>query len=423
MFKFIHAADLHLDSPLRRLDLYEGAPVREFREATRRALENLVELAISEEVAFVLIAGDLFDGDWKDYNTGLFLVAQLNRLRDAGIQVFIVAGNHDAAGNITRSLRFPETVQVFPAGEPATFRLESPAVAIHGQSFATPAVKEDLSARYPPPLAGAFNIGILHTCAGGREGHAPYAPCTVADLRAKGYDYWALGHVHQYEVLCEAPPIVFPGNTQGRHARETGPKGCVLVSVQDDGTVRLTFSPLDVVRWVTAEVDVSSASDGYEVVDGIRDHLAQLLPEHGGIPLATRVHLVGETPAHADLFSDLDRWTNEIRAAATDAGGGRIWVEKLRIDTRMPVAAGTSVQRDGAMAELVCLFDELGTDETLHAALISELDDLMRRLPPELKGGAEAIPFSDPAWLQEILTQVRPLLVRRLLRRAQTDAD
>jgi len=223
MFRFLHAADIHLDSPLHKLDYYEGAPIDELRQATRRALDNLVQTAIRENVSFVLISGDLYDGDWKDYNTGLYFVSQTSKLRDAGIPVYIVAGNHDAAGKISRALRFPESVHLFPSQKPATLRINNIEVAIHGQSFASPAVKKDLSAKYPPPLPGFFNIGMLHTCATGREGHEPYAPCTLDGLRSKGYDYWALGHVHQHEVLMDDPLIVFPGNIQGRHVRETGP--------------------------------------------------------------------------------------------------------------------------------------------------------------------------------------------------------
>ena len=59
MFKFLHAADIHLDSPFKGLERYEGAPAEKMRQATRRALENLVQLALDEQVKFVLIAGDL----------------------------------------------------------------------------------------------------------------------------------------------------------------------------------------------------------------------------------------------------------------------------------------------------------------------------------------------------------------------------
>ena len=192
MFKFLHAADIHLDSPLRGLQRYEGAPVEEIRQASRRALENLVQLAIDQSVAFVLIAGDLYDGDWKDHRTGLYFVSQMVRLRAAGIPVIAIAGNHDAANKMTRTLPLPENVHVLDHRRPETFLLEQPGVAIHGQSFATPTVLEDLSAAYPPAVGGMLNIGLLHTCATGREGHQPYAPCTIPGLISKHYDYWAL---------------------------------------------------------------------------------------------------------------------------------------------------------------------------------------------------------------------------------------
>jgi DNA repair exonuclease SbcCD nuclease subunit len=196
MPKFLHAADIHLDSPLRGLQRYEGAPVEEIRQASRRALENLVQLALDQSVAFVLIAGDLYDGDWKDHRTGLYFVSQMVRLREAGIPVIAIAGNHDAANKMTRTLPLPENVHLLDHKKPETFLLEQPGVAIHGQSFATPSVLEDLSAAYPPAVGGMLNIGLLHTCATGREGHQPYAPCTIPGLISKHYDYWALGHAH-----------------------------------------------------------------------------------------------------------------------------------------------------------------------------------------------------------------------------------
>jgi len=175
MLKFLHAADIHLDSPLQKLDHYEGAPVEELRHATRRALENMVELAMLEGVAFVLIAGDLYDGDWKDYNTGLYFISQMSKLHEANIPVYIVAGNHDAASKITKTLRLPDGVTLFATERPETFRMDNDGVAIHGQSFSTPAVKKNLAKNYPSLLTGYFNIGVLHTCATGREGHEPYA--------------------------------------------------------------------------------------------------------------------------------------------------------------------------------------------------------------------------------------------------------
>ena len=213
--KFIHAADIHLDSALHGLERYEGAPVDEIRSATRRAFDNLVDLAIDEEVQFVLLVGDLYDGDWKDYNTGLYFVDRMHRLREAGIRVFVVAGNHDAASQITKHLRLPENVTLFSTKHPEQAVLDDLDVAIYGQGFATRAVTDDISQAYPQGDPQLFNIGLLHTCLDGKPGHEPYAPCTIDGLRSKGYQYWALGHVHKREVISEEPWIVFPGNIQG----------------------------------------------------------------------------------------------------------------------------------------------------------------------------------------------------------------
>lgn len=415
MFKFLHAADVHLDSPLHKLDLYEGVPVDEFRQATRRAFVNLIEMAISENVAFVLIAGDLYDGDWKDYNTGLFLVNQMARLHDQNIPAFIIAGNHDAANKITKTLRFPDNVHLFPSAKPATFQIENINVALHGQSFSSAVVKKDLSQSYPDPAKGFYNIGLLHTCANGREGHEPYAPCSIDQLNNKGYDYWALGHVHKHEILQVDPPIVFSGNTQGRHIREIGPKGCVLVSVDDSGLSEIEFKPLDVVRWEVADVDATNVDRGYEVVDRFKQRLEQLIEENQNMPLAVRVYVKGETPVHDEMLSDMERWSNEIRSTAMDVGNDKVWVEKIKFRTRLPVSDKSLGQSDGAIGELLGLFEELKIDRAARFDLVSELADIDKKLPRELKEGPEGLRFDDD-WLNDLLDQVRPMLVKRLLR-------
>ncbi|MCF8063392.1 MAG: metallophosphoesterase, partial [Deltaproteobacteria bacterium] len=321
MFKFLHAADLHLDSPMHKLEAYEGAPVEELRNATRRAFENLVRLAVAEEAAFVVIAGDLYDGDWRDYNTGLHFTAQMQKLREAGVPVFLAAGNHDAASRITRTLRLPEGVHLFPSDRPGTLLLDDPEVAVHGQSFGSPAVRKDLAAGYPERASGRFNVGVLHTCATGREGHEPYAPCSLETLRDKGYDYWALGHVHRRETLLDDPPVLFPGNTQGRHVRETGAKGCMMVAVDDQGRAEAVFHPLDAARWFVEELDASEAAGGYDVIDRIVERFEILLEENPALPLVVRVRITGESRAHEELASDVEQWTNEVRAAGLEAGG------------------------------------------------------------------------------------------------------
>ncbi len=401
---------------MHKLEAYEGAPVEELRNATRRALENLVRLAVSQEVAFVLIAGDLYDGDWKDYNTGLHLAAQMQKLREAGIPVLWTAGNHDAASRITRTLRLPEGVHRFPSDRPDTVPLDDPGVAVHGQSFASPAVRRDLAAGYPDPDPGRFNIGLLHTCATGREGHEPYAPCSLETLRSKGYDYWALGHVHQREVLLKDPLAVFPGNTQGRHARETGPKGCMLVRVDDRGRPEAAFHPLDAARWFVEDVDASEDRSGFDVVDRAVDRFESLLEDNAGLPLVVRVRILGESRAHEAVASDVEHWTQEIRAAALESGGGRLFLEKVRVETQPPLDEEAERAASGPVAELLETLDEIACDPGELEALGRSLEELERKLPRELRESGDAPSLTEPDRVRQVLSQARPLLIRRLVR-------
>ncbi len=422
MLKFIHAADIHLDSPMHKLDLYEGAPVESFRQATRRAFENLVQTAMAEEAAFMVIAGDLYDGDWKDYNTGLYLKSQMAKLRDAGIAVFIVSGNHDAASRITKTLKLPDNVTVFPSDHPSTHILDNAGIAVHGQSFASPTVKKNLASAYPAPVSGLYNIGLLHTCATGRQGHEPYAPCSVEDLVNKGYDYWALGHVHTHEIIGLHPPIVFSGNIQGRHVRETGRKGAVMVTVDDNHDTDLEFIPLDVVRWQIVDTDATGAESGYEVIDRIQESFQDCLEANDGMPVAVRVRINGTTTAENDILSDPEHWMNEIRSVAMDTGSGRLWVENIQVDTSFSAGNRPVTERkDGAIGQLLSLFDELGSRRDLQEELIMELADLERKIPAELKEENNGLSFQDSDWVKNMIKQVRPMLVKRLLKKGPAE--
>jgi DNA repair exonuclease SbcCD nuclease subunit len=417
LFNFIHAADIHLDSPLHKLDAYEGSPKEELRHATRRAFENLVNLAIDEDVDFLLIAGDLYDGDWKDYNTGLYLVSQLRKLREAEIPVLIVAGNHDAASKITKTLRLPDGVTMFASNKAETTELKRIGVAVHGRSFSSAATTKNLAKTYPSPVPGCFNIGLLHTSLNGREGHEPYAPCSLDDLQSKGYNYWALGHAHQREVVLEDPVVLFSGNTQGRHVRECGPKGCVLVTVDDSGRPATNFKPLDVVRWGKIEIDASGADGGYGVVDLVTEKLSQLLEENGGVPLIARVEIQGSSPAHAELAGDVEHWANEFRSAAIDVLGGDACIEKVKIQTSYPPATGAVRSKEGPVGELNRCLDSLESDPTELLSLGKTLEELANKTPRELKEGEDGINPEDPHWVAEMIRHVRPMLLRRLLRK------
>jgi len=411
MFTFLHAADIHLDSPLRGLDRYEGAPVDEIRGATRKALVKLVDLAIREDVAFVVLAGDLYDGDWKDFDTGLFFVSQMSRLREAEIPVFGVYGNHDAASKITRSLRLPDNVTFFPTAAAETHRLDSLDVALHGQSFARQCTTADLAKDYPAPVSGCFNLGILHTSMAGKEGHDRYAPCSESCLRDSGYDYWALGHIHQREVLPGEPTIAYPGNIQGRHIREAGPKGCLLVQVDEENSVTTRFESLDVLRWGVAEVSLEGAEDKTEALERIADALRQAVEGAEGRLTATRLVLRGKTSL-ADLIAvELKQWTADVRAVGLDLGTDRLWVERVKNKTTRPTATEASGHDDSPLLEVTKIVAELSGASSVAEDLGFDLSDLLRKLPTELKN---AVKTSDAEWWCEVLRDAEAKLLSEL---------
>lgn len=419
MFRFLHAADLHLDSPLRGLDRYDGAPVDLFRRAGRAAMENLVELALKEEVRFVVLAGDLFDGDWPDVNTGLFFVNQMAALHRQGIGVYLISGNHDAANRMTRSLPYPENIHVFPSDRPVTLQIEGLPVALHGQSYAVQDVRENLAARYPPPLPGCFNIGLLHTALNGREGHDTYAPCSLEELISRGYDYWALGHAHQRESVSPHPHVLveFPGNIQGRNVRETGAKGCLVVEVDPKRRPAVHFRALDVCRWARLEVDLKGVESSEEVHRRFRHALRAALDAADGRPLAARVVLQGCSPLHHRLLARRERWRDEIRAQAISVGAGQVWIEQLEIRTTAPGEAADEAQiAEDAWSELVRAVPQLRQDLADGAANgleLDELNQLLHRLPPEMLTGDEALDLSSPELTAELLEQAIALILEQ----------
>ena len=416
MFRFLHAADIHLDSPLVGLDRYESAPVEAMRSATRHAFENLVRVAIDEELAFVLLAGDLYDGNWKDYRTGLFFVDQMTKLREADIPVYVISGNHDAASRLTRNLRPPDNVHFLSNRRPETHCVEAFDVAIHGQGFATQAVTKDLATAYPMADPGLFNIGLLHTSLDGREGHARYAPTSPQVLAQKGYQYWALGHVHRREVVSEDPWIVFPGNLQGRHAREAGPKGCSLVTVENGAVGAVEEYHVDVLRWSVCCVDVDGAGTTGEVLDRVSRALASEAGLADGRALAIRVELAGSTACHDELSANLHHWVQEIRALAASVSSADVWIEKVRFATGRPVDLAAWATRDDAIGSFLRDFTETAGSPDETAALKDALGDVRRVLPPELLSGDEAVDPHARELLARLVAEARELLIAQITR-------
>ncbi len=398
-FRFIHAADIHLDSPLIGLSQHEGAPVEVIRGATRTALTRLVDLAIEEDVDLLLIAGDLYDGDWKDYGTGLFFVNEMRRLKDAEIPVYLMFGNHDAESKTTKSLALPENVHVFGTRKPESFTHPALPLALHGQGFATPSVTENLANNYPAPLPDHFNIGLLHTNLGDLAGHGNYAPSTVPQLVAHGYDYWALGHIHLRNIHHEKPHVVYSGNTQGRHINESGAKGCYLVTVDDDLEVTsCEFCALDCVRWESIAIDCTEIDDEVDLYQAIRDKLTHALSAADDRLLATRIVLQGPSSLHETLHADRARILAECVSQAAEIDSELIWIEGLRIKTRTLIDPEDLAKRDDLTALVLKALDSFDPSilpdpvSTLKTKLPEEaVRSLSASLTPETTTDRDAI--------------------------------
>jgi DNA repair protein SbcD/Mre11 len=411
-FSFIHAADIHLDSPLTGLEQYEGAPVDKIRSATRDAFKNLVDTAIGNRVSFIIIAGDLYDGDWKDYNTGLFFASQMVRLQKENIKVFLIRGNHDAASLITKELKLPDNVIEFSTKQAETHVLDDLGVAIHGQGFASRSVEENLVKNYPSRKEGYVNIGILHTSANGREGHETYAPCSIDDMKEKGYDYWALGHIHMRELLHESEPVIlFPGNIQGRHIKETGDKGCTLVTMRDGAIDSLVQLSLDVLRWELIEVNATGLDSMEEIIDEARGLLEEKYQEVDGRFLAVRFRIQGSTKAHQELLVDKDHFINNLRSLSLEVGLGDIWIEKVKVETTRQIDVEELKAQHTPIAVILDFIKDVETDEFMLTELLSEFQDIQQALPYELRSGEEGYNFNDSDLIKKRLADVEDLIL------------
>jgi exonuclease SbcD len=412
--RFIHAADIHLDSPLNGLSAYPDAPAEQLRSATRDAFTALVDRAIEEGIDFMVIAGDLYDGGWRDFNTGIFFCREMGRLKRAGIPVYVLFGNHDAESEMTRKLELPDNVYAFGANKPQTFTIDDLAVSLHGQSFKQRDVTTNLVTGYPAPTAGHFNIGVLHTALEGYASHAAYAPCTVDELHAKGYQYWALGHVHEFEHRTGAATIVFPGNLQGRNVRECGRRGAVLVAVDEAGEVEIERVFIDILRWEQVEVDASDCDTLEEVVRKTGQALEALVNVDGEVPRAVRITITGKTRAHGELFGLEAQLRVEVLAQVAGIGNDHLWLEKVRIQTQPLVDAARLHERMDAFTDLQAILEEAATDVDFIEALQAELAPFAGKAPLELQALVPLVEQIRKGELKDLVEEVSPGLLAHL---------
>ncbi len=381
MLRFVHAADLHLDSPFTGLKAAapESVATRLYN-ATFKAYENVIDLCISEGVDALLVAGDVYDGADRSLRAQLKFIEGLEKLHDAGIRSFVCHGNHDPLDGWQARLTYPPGCHRFgPEWEAApVFEGDPGRAVVHGVSYPNRDVTENLVLELGSVAPGPFSIGLLHANIGNDPNHAAYAPCSLDDLVQAGVNYWALGHVHTRRVLNgQEPTVVYPGNPQGRHPNETGARGLYLVDVEDGGNVRLEFRAMDVVRWESLPVDIGAFETEQDLLDALHEGMQGLLKGSDGRSIVVRIGLTGRGLLNHSLRrpNAIDEWVETINQEWAERSPFA-WCERIENETAPPFDRDARLAGSDFLAEVLRTADRAKTDPELLAQLGARLSDL-----------------------------------------------
>ncbi len=380
MFRFVHAADLHLDSPFTGIRNTHRDVGEILRQATFAAYDNLITLCINREVGALLIAGDVFDGADHSLVGQIKFMKGLERLYAHGIRTFICHGNHDPLDSWDAGLRTPDNVHRF-GSEPACVPVypdsaTSPIVC--GVSYPTREVRETLLGGFPSRDSTRFTIGLLHANAGGDSVHASYAPCTIEDLTAVGYDYWALGHVHTRDIKYEGNPwVVYSGNTQGRHPNETGARGVYVVDVDDEHRIEMEFVPVDSVRWEQRNLDIHDINTPSDLEERLHQIVDGLRVEVEGRSFVYRIRLHGRGQLHTSLAKpdNIDAMTTQLNDTWQEQRPFA-WCSEIRDDTRSEIDRDQLRKGTDFIGDFLKLTEEMSQDQNLQNILKQELAPL-----------------------------------------------
>lgn len=412
--RFIHTADLHLDSPFKGLSQLPDAIRQRVIQSTFKAFENIVHYALAEKVDFIVIAGDVYDGAERSLRAQLHLKKLVESLAEAEIHVYIVHGNHDPLDGSRLPIEWPDNVHFFNSKEVTRlpFLKNGQEVAsIYGISYATATESNNLAQLFKKDTQ-AYAIGLLHTNCEGALEHENYAPCTRADLVQANMDYWALGHVHTRKVIQEQPLIVYPGNSQGRHIREQGERGFYLVEVDEQKQTKLTFKQACDIIWIEKEIDISDLSDFSHLVQILDEERLNLSRTYSHQSLMVRLIIVGQTHLaeqlhYAHIMADLEHeWRSHEAHKQTF-----VWLESLHFQGSPAYEREELKASEGVYGDALHYIDTwLEDDEQRKHVLQDALQDLFRHhraqkyLQPltveeetEMIKGAESLLFSE--WL------------------------
>lgn len=384
-FRFIHTADLHLDSPFRGMVNVPAVIRDKLRESTFAALLNLVDLAIKERVDFVVVSGDVYDLADRSLRAQIRFQQAVVKLSKQGISVFIIHGNHDPEDGRRAALDWPKSVHFFgskDAGMVAVYNDEGGLLAqIYGISYPTAAVSTNLLPYFQVQQEAVYKIGLLHSNVDGDPSHDNYAPCSKGELIRLGIDYWALGHIHQRAVLHEEPYVVYPGNIQGRHVKELGAKGCYIVKVSEYGTTKMEFNALDSIRWVDQSVSIKGLTTEQQLKDLIEEHMEGIKKDTGGRSAIVRFTLEGRGLLHhilqgsylTELLAELR--DDQTRLAEDDDKLSFVWIESFKVLSGLHVDLEQLLEEESFSGDLLRISQSLMEDDRGSSSRTEEIGE------------------------------------------------
>ena len=383
-FTFVHTADLHLDSPFIGLEQIDAEVAAALKDATFRAFDNIIDLCIDTSARFLLVAGDIFDSQDRSLRAQLRFRDGLERLDEAGIDSFVVHGNHDPLDGWTASLAWPERTHIFKGDEVEAVPIvdgDGKSVAhVYGISYPTRDVRRNLATEFHRTDDGPFAIGLLHCNVGENTGHDPYAPCSVDDLVGAGMDYWALGHVHTRKTLRSADPtIIYAGNPQGRNPRELGARGCYVIDVDDNGHMQERFVEVDVVRWFEEGLSIASLETDDQLIAEVENICSRIRTQSEGRPAVARVRITGRGPLYRTLtrpgfVADLVQRLRETEGCAQPF----VWIERIELEARPEIDLEARRSGQDFVADFLDIVDSYRNDPDRIELLRPYLDPLIR---------------------------------------------
>lgn len=390
--KFLHVADLHLDTPFNHIGAVNAKLKDKLNQATFDSFEKLIDIAMIEQVDFVLIVGDCFNQEQPSVYTQLFLKKQLEKLTDNGIKVFVNYGNHDfLSGN--RLVQFSEKVSEFktPTVETKCLTINGLKVNISAFSYTQRQHYSRQINEFPvKDVRADFHIGMLHGQVDSQDN--PYAPFTIQEINAKGYDYFALGHVHKREILQQNPPIVYPGNIQGLNRKELGEKGGYLVTLEKNQKPIINFVATSSIIFSELKVNVTSEDNLLNVIATIQDNF-----KTEAIHLFT-IYFEVDTNVQQDLLSVLE--SGELLDTVFNEYN---YIIKSIIKIR-------------SQKEKVFLQDDL---QQMYQEILSDNMDMVRDVVAELATHykiKQVLPhlINDEQFLEEILYKAKQLVIEKI---------